>query len=356
MSIVKVKTKKVPIFGGSDIVKSFNAMIGPDNVDLDIAYPRYKRIRKICENILKLYSLFADSPVMQRPGREFSRPKEEIRKFYEENADLDKLFGVNLDKYQVYSSATEEDRAAFSRSYESAKKSELIKKFIITCNNLIPYKKFLDAKTVNYKFVDAIPGAEWSPLPFTSLNIKQIFLADLAPAEKIFVITVLSKTLEFSLRLFNEVNSPDIDVDKIVQVMSNNIDRLIKIPALQRCRNAIACIKASMSLLRDNFSEYYKDYLATNDQTIILQNFIADVAKQQSTGDIRIIHEFRTIIDYFKKQSNQVKDKRTKDLVNQLSQVADTLPDIANEEAKLQEDDSGSDTMNYCGVVNLNDE
>jgi len=351
MSIVKVKTKKVPIFDGSDIVKSFNAMVGPDNVDLDIAYPRYKRIREICEKLLKLYSLFADSPVMQRPGIEFSRPKEEIRRFYEENADLDKLFGVNLDKYQVYSSATEEDRAAFSKSYESAKKSELIKKFIITCNNLIPYKKFLDVKAVNYKFVDAIPGAEWSPLPFTSLNIKQIF-AHLTPAEKIFIITVLSKTLEFSLSLFNEVNSPDIDVDKIVQVMSNNIDRLIKIPALQRCRNAIACIKASMNLLRDNFSEYYKDYLATNDQTIILQNFIADVAKQQSTSDIRIIHEFRTIIDYFKKQSNQVKDKRTKDLVNQLSQVADTLPDIASEEAK---DDDGSDTMNYCGVVNLNE-
>jgi hypothetical protein len=70
-----------------------------------------------------------------------------------------------------------------------------------------------------------MPGTEWTPFPFTSLNIKYVFsLTTIGENTIRFFMTIINKAFEFSHKLYNELQSPDIDVDRFVDVIMENID------------------------------------------------------------------------------------------------------------------------------------
>ena len=58
-----------------------------------------------------------------------------------------------------------------------------------------------------------------------------------------------------------------------------NIDEIQKQPELHRCKDAFKKIKESVMMLKTNFNEYYRDFVDTSDNTIIMQHFIVDVSK-----------------------------------------------------------------------------
>lgn len=322
----KVKVKKLKVAVGSaddDLAEMFNQMIGTGTVNLTIAYPRYVRIKALCSRLVQACELLATSAII-RQYAQFQPQFETLSKYcVGAKSGIASVFSVDLEKHMWnLDAASAEEKAAFSESYAAAKKSALVNGFIRTLDNLTPYKHYLqDPKKINYKFIPDIPGTEWCPFPFApAVNIKEIF-NQVETRTNMLICTVLSKVYELSHQLWVELQSPDIDVDEFVGLLMRRIDEIQLQPELSRCRGAFAKIKDSVSLLKNNFTDYYRDFLQTGNNTIIMEHFVLDVSKSTS-ADARTIHEFRTIINYYRKMAKaQVNDPKVKTLLDSLNRT-----------------------------------
>ena len=176
----RVKLKKVKMTLGQDDVLAdmFNQMIGAGQVNLTIVYPRYLRIKSLCEQLIKLFELVTATPFI-RNSPEFSHQRNEINRFCESaRAEHSTLFHIDLSEYEWNLTLVEDElHTKFSEAYEIAKKSNLVNTFIVMCDRLVKYKRhFIDINNPNPKFLTTMAGTEWCPFPFTSLNIKYIFI------------------------------------------------------------------------------------------------------------------------------------------------------------------------------------
>lgn len=317
----RVKKIKVPIGAqDEDLSEMFNQMLGAGNVNITIAYPRYLRVKGICEQLLKLFNLLADSPFMRNP--EFANEKKQIQNFCTvSKKTIDEVFSMDFSDYVWNLTLLDDERrAAFTVSYEKMKKAEIVNTFILMCDKLVPYKKnFTDLDKLNPKFITSMSGVEWRPFPFTTLNLKYIFSLVVTNATIAFFMTVLSKSYELSRMLYDEIQSPDIDVDQFVDFIMKSIDDIQKRPELNRCREAFNKIKESVTMLKTRFNGYYRDFISTSDSTIIMQHFIIDVSKNTNASP-KITQQFRTIISYYRKiASDQITNPKIKMLFDKVN-------------------------------------
>jgi hypothetical protein len=309
MSRTKVKKVKIPLGGkDGDISEMFNSMLGAGNLNLSIVYPKYLRIKILSEQLIKLFNMLEKSPFM-RVYTEFEPQKKEIAAFCEQSTiSIAEVFSVDLtDNIYDLNTVEEELKKSFTESYESMKKCKLINTFIVMCDRLVVYKKyFIDLEKLNHRFITSMPGAEWMPFPFTNLNLKHIFSLDGIGENNVrFFMTVLNKAFELSHALWSETGSPDIDVDQFVEVIMSQIGEIQqKVPELNRCKKAFAKIKDSVSLLKNRFNGYYRDFVETKDSTIMMQHFIIDVSTE-SKPDPETTRQFREIIKYYRKMADQ---------------------------------------------------
>lgn len=351
MSKVKVKKVKIPLNVKDDgLAEMFNQMLGTGSVNMSIAYPRYKRVRGLCEQLVKLFEILAASPFMAK-HTEFARQKEEIEGFcISARKSIGELFSMDFTDYEWNLDLVDEELAKkFSQVYEHAKKSNLINMFVKMCDNLVNYKKnFTDMEKLNHKFITTMPGTEWKPFPFTSLNVKYILsLISVGEVTIRFFMSILGKAFEFSHKLYEEIQSPDIDIDQFVDVIMTNIDKIQKQPELHRCGGAFRKIKESVSLLKGKFNNYYRDFIATKDSTIIMQHFIIDVSKS-TNADPKVTAQFRTIIGFYRKvaqeQITNPKIKMLFDKVNEsfkeLERGTENLVNIRDDEFPSDDEDS----------------
>jgi hypothetical protein len=110
-------------------------------------------------------------------------------------------------------------------------------------------------------------------------------------------------------------STPDIDVDKVINVLMESIDDVQK--HIPRCEKAFAVIKANSQMLRNNFSEYYKDFQESGNRVIILENFISDLSKN-AEGDPQLMRQFRKIIKFIREHTQKIgatKDPRLNSLI-----------------------------------------
>tara|TARA_R110002153_G_scaffold273997_7_gene446497 strand:+ start:7496 stop:8701 length:1206 start_codon:yes stop_codon:yes gene_type:complete len=309
MKGVKVRKVKIPMGeNGEDIGDMFNQMLGAGSMNLSICYPKYQRIKKLCAQYLKLLGILADAPFLKSKS-EFQPALEQINAHITENA-IDRVFTMDLDKYEWNFNTIEEPlKKEFEEHYEAIKKSNLTRSAILTCDRLIPHKSSInDLAALNPKFLTNMTSPEFLPLPFTNLNFKYLFtLSDISENNIRFFMTVLHKAHELTFKIWQESVSPDVDVEQFVEVIMSNIEEIQKkAPELARCNKAFGKIRESVSLLQDQFSGYYRDFVQTKDSTIIMQNFILDVS-QQSGADPEVMREFRVIIKYYRKLAGQQK-------------------------------------------------
>lgn len=329
MSRVKVKKIKVPL-GSKDegLAEMFNQMLGTGSVNMTIAYPRYKKIRGICSDLVKLFELLASSPFM-RVYTDFTSEKVQIERFCASSRlVMDEMFGMDFSMYEWNLTLVDDDqRKKFSEAYGQMKSSDLINTFIVMCDRLVKHKKHIaDPEALDHRFITSMGGVEWCPFPFTDLNLKHIMSMSSIPAGSIkFFMVVLNKAYEYSYQLYHEVQSPDIDVDQFVEFIMKNIDEIQKRPELSRCREAFQKIKDSVALLKDRFNGYYRDFIATKDNTIMMQHFILDVSKETDASPI-VTNQFRTIIAYYRKVAqSQISDPRVKMLFDKVNESFRTL-------------------------------
>lgn len=344
----KVKKIKVSLGDNEDLAEMFNQMLGTGTVNLAIAYPRYERIKDLCMRHIELFEIMNNTSLMKQP--DFVTQHEQVAAFCANARDkVRAMFHIDLSEHRNrldYSALDEPTKAAFTEAYNAMKRDDLIRTFVIMCDRIVPYRKnFEDPTKFNHKFITCMPGAEWSPFPFTSLNLKQVFsMMSVGKNTIMFFMTVLNKAYEFSRRLYDELQSPDIDVDQFVSIIMNSIDKIQNIPELHRCRDAFKKIRESVNMLKNNFNGYYRDFISSSDSTIIMQHFIIDVSKN-TKANAKVAGQFRTIIAYYRKiaqeQTNNPKLKALFDKVNDQFKSLDK--DTSN--LGIKEVDVGTDVV-----------
>jgi hypothetical protein len=320
----KVKKVKIPLAAkDGDISEMFNQMLGAGSVNMTISYPKYVKIKSLCGNIVKLLEALADCPYL-KASTEFAANRKELLDFCERaRGEIAELFVMDLTDYEWnLNTVDDEIKKQFGESYDAVKKSRIVNNFIITLDRLIPHKQnFNNLDKLNPKFITCMAGAEWCPFPFSGLNFKYMFSqTDVRENTIRFFMTVLYKMFELTHKLWQETSSPDVDVEQFVQVIMGNMDEIQKkAPELARCKKAFKKITESVTLLKDKFGEYYRDFVETKDSTIMMQNFILDVSK--STGsDPEVMREFREIIKYYRKLAGQqVQNPKMKMLFDKVS-------------------------------------
>lgn len=327
-----VKSKK----SEKEINDLFNQMIGTGgSINVNICYKKYSEMKTSLVKIAQVLSLLHRSKILNvydefllaesELGNYVSKVNDKITEYF--SADYSHIdYNLNL--------LPEQEKIAFSNKYEAIKSLDIITDFLETSRNLLRYKKYLaDKDHLDYKFILKIPGVEFCPFPFMSLNLKRlvtILSIDMKSGEgtsndpeenkKVcaqlleYLMLLVNKLMILTHNLYKVYTSPDVDVNEFVQVIMSNINEVKKhIPA--RCDKAFKLIEESVDLLKDNFPTYYKDFTESGDQGMIMENFILDVSKT-AKADPQTTAQFREIIKFYRKQAqHHVKNPQMKKIL-----------------------------------------
>lgn len=298
--IKKIKTKKLKITpGDGDVSDVFNQMLSGDGTSIKIAYPRYLQLRDLCTQFMKIIDILEGSNLLLS----YPQVRAELAAFVQDSkTELADLWVTNLDRFHPeFDQVPADVRAEFIAAYEKCKQANVVRKIVLACDNLIPYKNyFADVNKLNHTFIEQMPGVEWRPFPFSSLNYKDLFAQNPSDNAKRLMMITLNKCFAYSKRLFEELQMPDIDINVVITSIMGSMDQIKNIPELSRCGAAFDRIKKSVELLRERFGDYYRAYAVTKNSTIIMEHFVLDVS-QNTDADPNTIRQFKVIVDYYRK-------------------------------------------------------
>jgi len=328
------------------ITEMFNQMLGTGTLNMNICYPKYENIKNYIIKITDLIEMFVKIKFLESYD-DVKNNKVEIEDFIKKaRKEVDTIFDINLKDYEWNLNLVDEKvKDEFAEKYEKMKTSEVLKIYITMCNKLVMHKKYLkDFEKINYKFILNMPGIEFCPLPFTKLNFKymvdNMHTIGNKDQEIKFILMWLHKLMELSYRLYQNYSKPDVDVNEFVEVIMSNIDMVKK--HIPRCEKAFKEIQNSVKLLQNNFSNYYKDFIQTKNQMIIMENFVSDVASNVS-ADAETTRQFKQIIKFYRKHAgdkiNNPKIRELFDKVNDHFSELDKHDNLMGIK-KLDDDDS----------------
>jgi hypothetical protein len=177
---------------------------------------------------------------------------------------------------------------------------------------------------LNSSFITKSDGDFLILFNFTTLDFKQMYYSNhMTPEINKYILFVLHLIYKKCLEMVKEITSPDIDVDKFSELLVKNIDEIrTHIP---RCDKAFDKIKSSVGMLKDNFGEYYKDFISSQNPGIIVENFVSDVAKGSKT-DPETTRQFRSIIAFYQKHmQSRITDPKVKKIFQMVGANLDIL-------------------------------
>ena len=246
------------------------------------------------------------------------------------NKDLDEYFNKAplvqhlIEMHPLIPKDKQEESLEFLRYYNKAKKAPIIHTIINTCGNLVPYKTYLtDKDNLDDKFMTKTSMLTFEPVVDLDINFKLIYISDLLDKnEKKLILLSLHKIYTISVDMYDEFSKVDIDTDQFVRAVYMTVDKLKK--QIPRCEEAFQKILDSTDLLRNNYGDYYKDYVGSQNSMIIAENFIQDVAGTVDRSP-KLALQFRKIIQHLRDMTNKLiaKDPRYKDTFGSLLDHAD---------------------------------
>lgn len=331
---VKVKVIKSD---NKDVSELFAQMLGAgDTININVCYPKYANMRQLLLKLIKCFGMLKDSPLFKKWPEHQSCISEIEDAIEKAQAEYNEYFVIDFGSTDTnLNLLDDEQKQNFSNAYKKVKELNTVKTFIATCNNLIIYRKYIqDVSALDYRFITTMPGVTFSPFPFTQLNIKALVTDIITENESAewrstpvtsnsnqmlyMLLLLLNKIYTLSYNLYQAYSSPDIDVSEFVSVVKDNLAQVKK--HIPRCDRAFKKIEESVSLLRENFSDYYKDYISTQSPTTIMENFVLDVAKT-TNADGETTRQFREIIKYYKKiAASQIKNPQLKMLFDKVNE------------------------------------
>ena len=226
---------------------------------------------------------------------------------------------IDFDKKEEY---IQSDCASLSKDsvnnlYNKYVENELIKSAIVTSGFLKEYSKhFSDRNAIvigkSDSFIKQEPGISFKPMSFSDLDLKKMWVSEhMTNMSKIYILNILSHLHTIGCRLYDIVNSPNIDISKFSKILAKEIDKMRK--KIPRCNEAFDIIKDSVGLLENNFTQYYRDSIESENMSLIMESFISDVLVCQKPSSV-LTHQFRKIIMFIKKLSAGNNDPMVKQL------------------------------------------
>ena len=153
-----------------------------------------------------------------------------------------------------------------------------------------------------------------------------------------------------SYEIYEIITSPDIDISKFSDIIIQSIQQAKKM--IPRANRAFRKIEESVALLKNNFQNYYKDFVSTKNPTIILENFILDCSKEYGDDvDLELARQFKRIVMFYQKKSQgKIKDPR----INQLFEMLNKNFDMLNVKDTDVKEDSSDDEIDE--EINVDEE
>lgn len=301
----QARVKKITIGDTSDLSDIFNQMLGTGNTDMNIAVPKYQKVAALITSTLDVLDTLADTPLMcKQPALQSTQAA--LRTFIGDTRETVRMaFCHTFPECEWnYNLAEESKRAEFTHEWAAIKESALVNQFIVCCSNLAPYEvHFKDENKLNAGFIKSLPGLSWCPFPFVPLDILAIYnLPGVGRCTLDVLMAVLHKVYTFSRLIYNEVSSPDINLDAFGAIILENLSKIESLPALSRCKEAFRKIREALGMLKQNFGGYYREFIVSRDSSCILHSFLVDV--QSSAGaSPELTRQFATIINFHKKNA-----------------------------------------------------
>lgn len=304
MSRIKSKSVRATL-NDKNVLDMFQSVMGTssDSCAIHVIYPNYLKMKEHTTRFLKLLTVLCNSNMM----KSFPDIKEGILEYlaqYQASAD-ENFCAIDLSGWEDLNTVPKEFVDEFMKVYVPARKCAVVNMIIVVCKNLIVHKKSLENQSaLKDKFLVKSAGLSFSPLPdFPQLNFKQMYINDsITACDKEFILIVLHKMLTIGHDLYEVISAPEVDVDDFVNVIISNISEVKK--HIPRCDEAFQKIVDSVDLLKGNFNGYYKDYTASGNPTVIMENFVLDVSKNTKSSPT-VTSQFRKIISHYRKLSSQ---------------------------------------------------
>ena len=312
MSKVKIRTAKKQL-ADKGVVNMFNQMLGTEDADPNIVIPKYEKIKERVNSLTKILSA-ATNDVLRKSFPDEKSGCDDIIKY------VDSLSSIKFKDVPPIEMMTPEESRVFSQDYLEIKSNNDIKIIILTCKNLIGYSnKFNVGEDFDDSFIARIPGFDFSPLPFSSLNIKRIWSSkNITDRIKKYIFTVLKIVLDISKEVYKTLTSPDVNVKEFSKAIISSIAQVKK--QIPRCEKAFLKIEQSVSLLEGNFDGYYKDFIQSQNPSTIIESFVIDVSNSGG-ADSQTTRQFRRIINYYRKATQgKIKDPKIKKVFDMLNE------------------------------------
>lgn len=306
----KIKNKVVKqTIGNKDILGVFQDLTGGDGVQTRV--PKFMNVRHQTGRFIKLIEILFGSSALAHFPEEIALLKEYHSKLVdslEQEFAAPDLSGYFGEDGRPTSAVPDDVSAAFLDAYEVAMKSYAANAGLITCKNLVPNKAQLgDANHLSDRFMTKSSAMEFAPFEDLQLNYKALYIdMRLEEKDRKFLLTFLHKTYEVTHDLYEALSAPDQDIEEFIEVVMSSLGQMEHHPELHRCKQAFQKIRDSVDLLRDNFGGYHKDYMASGNASIMLENFVLDV-KEQHAGDAKVAKQFMDIVKFYRKESQNKK-------------------------------------------------
>lgn len=186
--------------------------------------------------------------------------------------------------------------------YQTFLKSKLFNIIELTHVNLKNDKFFLENINENLNYIFKIPGIYYNPLQFFNkdFNLKVLWLKK-TDSDKKFLLYSIKNIYEVCTDILEITKKPNISINKFSEIIKFQITKMKR--QIRGCDGAFGVLLNSLGMLEDNFDSYYRDAVDSHNPSIILENFISDISKNQRNAS-GLTSEFRKIILYVKKQSN----------------------------------------------------
>ena len=311
---VKMKSA-LPKGSGEDVQmlnSMFDQMTGASHADPSIIKPKYEKIKASLTKFCKVFELLLNFKNFSENFPECQKGFAEIKTF------IDKIRSeYDLAKTEIKTDS-EDEKKEINEKFAKLKDSAEVQQIIITSSILGKHKKYLEDKdNLSDEFIRREPGLSMEPFPFSSLDLKKIWVSDnFNDMTKKFILRILSHLYKLGYEIYDLVTSPNVDIKQFSQVLIRNIGMLKK--QIPRCDKAFDIISDSVMMLEGNFKGYYKTSVEAENPSIIIESFIVDVSMKQKSN-ANITRQFRKIIMFMKKKSADNNDPRVKKLFSILN-------------------------------------
>lgn len=311
----------------------FNQLLGDEkSLDITIIKDKYLRLKTNIERIYKLLESFHNTI---------------YNKILKDHSDIEiykkNIQGFIIDCKQFF--PEEIDDKDLIKFYKNSKEHKIIKDCIHICKNLIIYKKYIENNdNLSDNFIKSSKTHELKIFSFCNFDIKYIYtVIKIDESIKKYILIFLNMLYNTTYDVYQIITSPDIDISKFSDIIVQSIQQAKKM--IPRANKAFKKIEESVELLKNNFQNYYKDFITTKNPTIIVENFILDVSKE-NTGelDLDLARQFKKIVMFYQKKSQgKIKDPRINQLFEMLNKNFDMLNVKDKDVSESEESDTDSD-------------